>query len=160
NRIATAHPDIGGLEVGRPNPTEAFLHLIRRQLFARAVREEAGWGVVECDVFPLGPGLAEVAERLARGLARIAEPIATLRERLLGGLDEEADELDSPTRNRIEAAGRSLSRRVLMPLAAWQEMLRALTEPQRDPGERPYQVMFLRLARAEGGREIDVGLHR
>ena len=68
--------------------------------------------------------------------------------------------MDAATRNRIEAAGRSLNRRVLMPLSAWQNMLRALTEPPAEPGSRPDQILFLRLARAEGGREIDVGLHR
>jgi hypothetical protein len=100
------------------------------------------------------------AERLARALARIAEPIATLRERLLGRLDEEADDMDAATRNRIEAAGRSLNRRVLMPLSAWQNMARSLTDAPAEPGRRPDQIMFLRLARVEGGREIDVGLHR
>ena len=144
----------------RPNPTEAFLRLIRHQVHARAIGDEAAWGALECDVFPLGPGVAEAAERLARALARIAEPIATLRERLLARLDEEADDMDAATRNRIEAAGRSLNRRVLMPLSAWQNMLHALTDAPAEPGSRPDQILFLRLARAEGGREIDVGLHR
>ena len=126
----------------------------------RRQRGRGAWGAAECDVFPAGPGVAEAAERLARALARIAEPIATLRERLLGRLDEEADDMDAATRNRIEAAGRSLNRRVLMPLSAWQNMAQALTEAPAEPGSRPGQIMFLRLARVEGGREIDVGLHR
>ena len=68
--------------------------------------------------------------------------------------------MDAATRNRIEAAGRSLNRRILMPLSAWQNMAHALTEAQAEPGSRPDQILFLRLARVEGGREIDVGLHR
>jgi len=159
SRIAGDHPDLGGLDVGRPNPTEAFLHLIRHQLLARAKRDDS-WGALECDVFPLGPGVGEAAERLARALARIAEPIATLRERLLVRLDEEADDMDGATRNRIEAMGRSLNRRVLAPLSAWQTMLNALTGQETEPGNRPHQILFLRLMRADGGREIDVGLHR
>ena len=147
-------------EGGRPNPTEAFLRLIRQQVLARGPGDEAAWGALECDVFPLGPGVAEASERLARALARIANPIATLRERLLGRLDEEADDMDAATRNRIEAAGRSLNRRVLMPLSAWQNMLHALTDDQAEPGSRQEQILFLRLDRVEGGREIDVGLHR
>ena len=67
--------------------------------------------------------------------------------------------MDAATRNRIEAAGRSLNRRVLMPLSAWQNMLRALNE-RAEPGNRPNHVMFLRLDRIEGDRELDVGLHR
>ena len=160
NRITEAPPEVGGLEAGRPNPTEAFLRLARQQVLARAPRDEVGWGALECDVLPIGPGVAEAAERLARALARIAEPIATLRERLLGRLDEEADDMDAATRNRIDAAGRSLSRRVLAPLTAWQQMLHGLLEAEAAPGERPQQIMFLRLDRLEDGRERDVGLHR
>jgi ATP-dependent DNA helicase DinG len=159
-RIGSEHPEVGGLDAGRPNPTEAFLRLARHQLMARAARDDSGWGALECDVFPLGPEVGEAAVRLARALARIAGPIATLRERLLGRLDEEADDMDAATRNRIEAAGRSLNRRVLAPLSAWQTMLHSLTEPQADAGDRPHQVLFLRLDRLEGGREIDIGLHR
>jgi ATP-dependent DNA helicase DinG len=160
SRIGEDHPELGGLDAGRPNPTEAFLRLIRHQVYARAIGDEAARGAAESDVFPPGPGVAEAAERLARALARIALPIATLRERLLGRLDEEADEMDAATRNRIEAAARSLNRRILMPLSAWQNMAQALTEAPVEPGTRPGHIMFLRLSRVDGGREIDVGLHR
>ena len=160
SRIGTDLPEPGGQGAGRPNPTEGFLRLVRHQLLARVARDEMGWGGLECEVFPLGPGVGEAAGSLARALARIAEPIATLRERLLGRLDEEADDMDSATRNRIEAAGRSLNRRALAPLSAWQTMLHGLNESRPEPGERPDEILFLRLARAEGGREIDVGLHR
>ena len=110
--------------------------------------------------FSAEPGVAEAADRLARALARIAEPLATLRERLLARLDDEAEDMDEATRNRIEAIGRSLNRRALNPLQAWQTMLRRLTEPQPDPGQRPSHVLFLRLDRADGLRDLDVGLHR
>jgi ATP-dependent DNA helicase DinG len=160
SRITGVQLELGGSGSGRPNPTEAFLRLARDQVLARAPRDDGAWGALECDVFPPGAGVIEAAERLARALARIAEPVATLRERLLGRLDEEADDMDATTRNRIEAAGRSLNRRVLTPLSAWQNMLHALAEPEGEPGERPHQVLFLRLERMEDGRERDVGLHR
>ena len=164
-RLAEDQPETGGVDAGRPNPTEAFLRLIRRQVIARIGGEgEAPRGALECDVFPLGPGVAEVADRLARALARLAEPIATLRERLLARLDEEADDMDAATRNRIEAAGRSLNRRALAPLSAWQNMLHTLTEPRPAAGKRPDHVLFLRVDRVDGGgggaRDMDVGLHR
>jgi ATP-dependent DNA helicase DinG len=160
----TASPTLprsaGEGETGRANATEEFLRLIRHQVLARIVEDDYSRGSVECDVYPLGPGVAEAADRLARALARIAGPIATLRERLLARLDEEADDMDAATRNRIEAAGRSLNRRALNPLLAWQNMLHALAEQQPAPGTRPSQVLFLRLVRGEGRRELDVGLHR
>jgi ATP-dependent DNA helicase DinG len=153
---------LSGLDGVQVNPAEHFLRLIRHQLLARAARTEAPWAAIECDVRLLGPGVADVAERLKRALARIAEPIATLCERLLRRLDEEADDLDPVTRNRIEAVGRSLNRRVLAPLSAWQNMLHALIDRQNAPAEQhsPSQILFFRLARAGAGRELDVGLHR
>lgn len=159
-RLEENHPDLGNLDGGRTNATEDFLRLIRHQVLARIVEDEYSRGSVESDVYPLGPGVAEAADRLARALARIAGPIATLRERLLARLDEEADDMDAATRNRIEATGRSLNRRALNPLSAWQNMLHALADQQPVPGTRPSQVLFLRLVRGEGRREIDVGLHR
>ena len=162
-RLTGEHPDLGGLDTGRPNPTEAFLRLIRHQVSARTdgdPRFETSYGAMECDVYPIGPGVADAADRLARALSRIAEPLATLRERLLARLDEEADDMDAATRNRIEAASRSLNRRALHPLAAWQGMLRALNEPIPVPGSRPGHVLFLRVRRSDGLRDVDIGLHR
>ncbi len=168
SRLHEAGQELDGIEPARPNPSEAFLRLVRRQVLARtaggdvtpspAARPLAG--PTECDVFPVNEDLGNAAERLARALARIAEPLATLRERLLARLDDEAEEMDEPTRNRIEAIGRSLVRRALNPLQAWQSMLWTLTEPPAEPGQRPGHVLFLRLDRREAGREVDVGLHR
>jgi ATP-dependent DNA helicase DinG len=39
-------------------------------------------------------------------------------------------------------------------------MLHALSEPRPRSAERPDQILFLHLMRADGGREIDVGLRR
>jgi ATP-dependent DNA helicase DinG len=153
-------PELDHVGSGRPNPSEALLRLIRRQVLARTAEGRPSFGSAECDVFPLNDDAASAAERLARALARISEPLATLRERLLARLDDEADEMDEATRNRIEAIGRSLTRRALNPLQAWQSMLWSLTEPQPDPGQRPTHVLFLRLDRRDGLRDLDVGLHR
>ncbi|MBN8906668.1 MAG: ATP-dependent DNA helicase, partial [Rhodospirillales bacterium] len=39
-------------------------------------------------------------------------------------------------------------------------MLRALAEPSPDPGQRPGTVLFFKLDRRDGGRDVDVGVHR
>ena len=131
----------------RPNPTEAFLRLIRRQVLARtAARDgEVARGALECDVFPLDPDVAEAADRLARALARIAEPLATLRERLLARLDDEAEDLDEadPQPHRgdralARPAGARLRCQPGRPCCS------ALTEPPPDPGTAPGHVLFLR----------------
>ncbi len=161
-RLAEGGPELAGLDAGKPNPSEALLRLIRRQVLARvgdAGEPHSGGASLECDLFPLLPEMPDTAERLRRALARIAEPLATLRERLAALLDEEAEELEPATRNRIEAVCRSIQRRALGPLAAWQAMLQAVTEAPSEPGIRPDHVMFLRLERREQA-DRDAGLHR
>jgi ATP-dependent DNA helicase DinG len=164
SRMHDEWADLEGLEPARPNPTEAFLRLIRRQVLARTAGPDAGrgatFGTLECDVFPISEDAAQAADRLARALGRIAEPLETLRVRLLARLDDEAEEIDDVSRNRIEAICRSLTRRAVNPLTAWTTMLHSLTEPQPDPGQRPHTIHFLRLDRRDSARDVDAGLHR
>ncbi len=151
----------GGLDSGRVNPAEAFLRLVRQQVLARlpGAADPPRRGALECDLFPLAPGMAEAASVLERALGRIAAPLRTLAERLAARLEDEAEELDTATRGRIETICRSLERRALGQLRAWQAMLRVLSEPPPEPGERPQYVLFLRLERSELG-DRDMGLHR
>jgi ATP-dependent DNA helicase DinG len=159
-RLAEDAPELGGLVPGQPNPTELLLRLIRKQALARTQGDaDPARGSVECDLFPPSPELAEAARLLRRALARIAEPLTTLRTRLLARLEDEAEDLDEPLRNRIEATGRSLKRRAIDPLTAWGAMLDAVSAPPPEPGTRPEHVLFLRLDRREG-RDVDAGLHR
>jgi ATP-dependent DNA helicase DinG len=159
-RLSQDGPELAGLDAGQPNPTEALLRLFRHQVLARTSGTETDpRGALECDLFPLLPELRPVADRLARALSRIAEPLTLLRQRLAARLEDEAEDLDSPTRNRIEAACRSIGRRALAPLSAWQAMLGSLVAPEPDPGQRPDHIMFLRLDRRDGN-DRDAGLHR
>ena len=68
--------------------------------------------------------------------------------------------MDAATRNRIEAIGRSLLRRALNPLAAWQAMLRHIAGPEPSAGHAAAYVFFLQLERRHDRQDLDVGLHR
>ena len=158
--------EIAGLDAGRPNPTEAFLRLARQQVLARTQGDgdprepnRASYGAQECDLFPPAIGMPEAGDYLGRALLRIREPLVTLRTRLLARLEDEAEDMDAATRNRIEAACRSLARRAIDPLGAWRAMLRAMVENPPEPGTRPEHVLFLRLDRRDGA-DRDVGLQR
>jgi len=150
---------LNALLPAQDNPTEAFLRVVRRQVLARNADAEANASgmTLEADLHPVLPELPGAAERLARALHRIAEPLKTLRSRLLARLQEEAETLEETLRTRIEAAARTLARRALDPLAAWCEMLHAVSEPEPEPDRRPEQVLFLRLERVDG-LERDVAL--
>jgi len=167
DRLGEALPELAG-EASEGNPTEAFLRAARQQVLARVQGDGArgagsgdagAGGALECDLYPAGPDLPSRAAVLARALHRLATPLKTLSARLAARLEDEAEELDEATRNRIEAACRSLKRRAIDPLAAWEAMLGAVpAEPPR-PGERPEHIFFLRLDR-RGTEDRDVGLHR
>ncbi len=143
------------------NPSEAFLRLARGQVLARLTGESeaGGRGSLECELYPVGPDLPDAALLLGRALARIAEPLKTLRDRLGQRLVDEADELETAQRNRIEAAQRSVKRRAIDRLTAWQAMLQAVAAAPPTPGARPEHVHTLHLDRREG-MDRDVGLHR
>jgi ATP-dependent DNA helicase DinG len=162
-RLADAGSDLA-LEPGQSSPTEAFLRLLRRQVLARqADPDPSAPFSLECDLHPVLPELPDAAAMLGRALARLAAPLATLAERLAARLSEEAETLEEAERNRIEAVCRSLRRRALDPLAAWQAMLRAVAARPLEPGMRPQHVLFIRLERREDagrGRQTDVGLHQ
>ncbi|MGB0681216.1 MAG: ATP-dependent DNA helicase [Magnetovibrionaceae bacterium] len=137
-------------------PMEEFLSLCRRQVLARAEEEGAGGGSysLECTPHPPVPGLIDCAQTLKAALEDLRKPVAALVGALYALLDDEADELETRARVRIEAMAGSLERRALQQIAAWNAMLDALAmAPAED------FVDWLGLER-RFGREIDVGLHR
>ncbi len=146
-------------DLGLANPTEAFLRVARQQVLARTA-EDGGVYDVECDLHPVLPALAETGAALERALKRIEDPLTMLRDRLNARLeDDEAEELEVGERIRLETAAKGIERRAIMPLQAWQGMLRALRDNPPQPGERRPFVDWLALSRRDG-REVDAGLHR
>ncbi len=134
-------------------PTEAFLAHVRRQVLARA-RDADGPYSLETETRPPNPGLIEAAAALDAALARLEEPLEELRGRLLGRLEREAAELDSPTRRRIEAMAGTIARRGLVRLSAWRAMLAALS------AETPPEYLDWLMVERDGRGESDVALCR
>ncbi len=133
---------------------ERFLALARRQVYARTAGGDGSPYSLETETSPPLPGLAEAAAELSAALGQLAQPLKELSRYLADMLDDEAAELDSATRQRIESVCRSIQRRALLPLAAWMGMLaHAGEEPRAD------FVDWLAVERIEG-RDVDVGLHR
>jgi ATP-dependent DNA helicase DinG len=144
-------------------PAETFLALVRQQVLARAGGGETDFGHgLECEPVPLNPGLAEAARDLAAMLDSLVRPLVELRAALTAKLDAEANELETATRNRIEAVCRALHHRGELQARAWRDMLRDLIEPKpampADNDDTPF-VDWFALERIEG-REIDVGFYR
>ena len=156
-RILPAEGWHGRLIDGGPvGPAEAFLALVRAQVYARAGREE--FHSLECAPHPTGDGLVEAADALAQALEDLIRPMAALSRQLLKKLDTEADSLESGARNRLDSLSQSIARRREMLEHGWVPMLHGLMTP---PSEETLQnfVDWFEVERLQG-REVNVGMHR
>ncbi|MGF1627674.1 MAG: ATP-dependent DNA helicase, partial [Alphaproteobacteria bacterium] len=141
------------LREGQPEgPAELFLAHVREQVYARADSE--GPYSLECDLRPVSEPMARTAALLDSALEDLARPLKRLAARFLRKLDEEADTLDSSTRNRLEAGIRALARRAEMTIPGWRGLLQSI---DRDPP--PAFVDWLTVERIDG-RDIDLGARR
>jgi len=132
---------------------EAFFAVVRTQVYARDGNGDTPYSL-ETETAPLIDGLGEAAQALDKALARLAKPLGRLIGALAAKLDEDADELDTATRNRIEAIVRSLERRGRMQVQAWRQMLDALAN------ETPEDFVDWFAVDRIDGREFDIGMHR
>jgi ATP-dependent DNA helicase DinG len=141
------------IQAGAPEgPTEIFLALVRQQVLARA--DSGGGQTLETDCDPLIDGLERESGLLSAELLELQRPMLMLAGELLKKLDARADELDSAERARIEAVARSLKRRAGVMIAGFIDMLDHLIS-----SPPPAFVGWFAIEQ-QGGREIDVGLHR
>jgi len=141
------------IEAAPRGPAEDFLARLRTQVLARAEDGDAGYSL-ECEPHPATDGLLAAAGTLETALARLGKPMGELIERLAARLDDEADSLDTQTRNRVESVTRSLERRGLTQISAWRDMLKALGN------ETPEAFVDWFAVERQFGREVDVAFHR
>jgi ATP-dependent DNA helicase DinG len=132
---------------------EKFLVLVRRQVLARAVLADAGYGV-QAEARPPVDGLIETGALLAEALERLAFALKRLSDKLRTRLEDPNDPPEAALRQRLDATIRSLDRRAELQLAVWGRLLRDLGKPAQ-----PDTVEWLALDRVEG-LETDVGVSR
>ena len=156
-RAAAALPRagwMGRIQAGMPaGPAETFLERCRSQVHARSAAADSGYGL-EATLDEPVPGLIEAAAALEAALGRVAEPLKVLSESLAAMMDEDAAELETDARTRIESARRGLERRAEL-IEEWRAMLRDL----RRGGAPERYVDWLSVER-RAGREFDVALKR
>ncbi len=145
------HQRISG---GEPmGPFEDFLRRVRQQVYARDINSNSPFSL-EAGIESPVEGLLEAADKLKEALDQIRQPLQRLIKGLMALMDEEADELDTNNRQRIEATCASLERRGVQQVLAWVAMLESLF------GETPPEfVDWFSVERIEG-RDMDVGMHR
>ena len=132
---------------------ENFLAELRQQVYARAKDARSPYDL-ETETDSPVPGLLDAAESLRESLNRLIQPMRTLSERLMVVLEENASDLDTPLRNRIDSVSRGLRLRAEGELEAWRSMLEALAD-----GTPEEFVDWFSITRSQG-RDIDIGMHR
>ena len=154
-RAATALPGPGWtrrIQGGQPEGSaEDFLTLVRQQVLARS--EASNSNSLETDCLPLVDGLADAVADLSTALMDLKKPMSALANVLLKKLDDEASELNTNDRGRIESLARSLKRRGELVVGGWISMLNHLLESP--------DALFVDWFSIDQsfGREADVGLH-
>ncbi len=134
-------------------PTEAFLALVRQQVYARSANTDSPYDL-ETDPHPALDGVIAAAATLAGALADLARPVGSLIGLLHKMLADDSDSLETPTRVKIEAVAASLERRALTQVGAWRAMLDALQT------ETPTEFVDWFGIQRLGGRDFDIGFHR
>ncbi len=140
------------IQQGQPEgETEAFLMLVRQQVIARSENESGA--SLETDCRPFIDGLRAAAGTLAAALIDLKRPMSALAKQLMKRLDDEAADLNSTERARIEALSRSLTRRSELMLGGFVDMLGRLVD------EADNQFVDWFSVEQAWDREIDTGLH-
>ncbi|TNE56667.1 MAG: ATP-dependent DNA helicase [Alphaproteobacteria bacterium] len=134
-------------------PAEGFFALVHKQVTARAAQPDSPFDL-ETDIDPLVDGLLEEAQAFAKALIDLARPMMALAKALADRLEDEAEDLDTNTRGRIDSAVRGLERRAKLMVPSWVQMLQSLGSPT--PEEF---VDWFGVVRAFG-RDADVGMYR
>ncbi|HLJ64775.1 MAG TPA: ATP-dependent DNA helicase, partial [Stellaceae bacterium] len=147
------------IAAGRPEGVcEAFFTKLRQQVHARQVPEgakarEAGYSLETATTPPVA-GFIEAANALAGALEAIAAPLKRVAQRLMRRLQDEAADLDTATRHRIDAVVRGLERRAILELGGWRSMLLELAAERGQAF-----VDWLAVERVQG-QEVDYAFHR
>jgi len=143
---------IEGTPIG---PSEKFLSIIRAHIYALSSGRDEFHSV---ETYTKNPSdeLIEAAKTLQSALEELAGPLKRLSAVLLKKLDQEADELDSSTRNRLESISRSITRRTETISDGWIPMLGGFLDKLTPDNNF---VEWFELSRS-AGREMDVGMYR
>ena len=143
------------LHNGAPRgPGEVFLAAAYQHVKARSANDDAFYSL-EADTEPLSDEMLEAARGLGVGLARLSQPLLSLAYRLRKKITEQAKELETYQRARIEAAARGLEKRARIIVPEWIAMLSSLENGDR----REEFVDWFEIER-EDGRDYDIGLWR
>jgi ATP-dependent DNA helicase DinG len=156
-RAAAALPGEGWLARIASNTAqgaaEEFFARVRAHVYARAQRPDDPY-TLEAATHTLSDELRRSAAALEQALAELTVPMQQLARVIANRLADEAEELDTSERTRLEAARGGITRRVDAMILPWRAMLRDLEKGTAEGFTDWFSV------ERGGTREYDAGLHR
>lgn len=132
---------------------EQFFVLIRSLVYARSDNPNAHYDI-QTDLYPCPDELIELAGKFKSELEHLLTPLMALAAQIDKILNDEADTVDTQTRQRLEGLARSLLRRASGPVASWCQLLGDLSVMGRDGF-----VDWMQISRIDG-TDRDIGLYR
>ena len=132
---------------------EAFFVIIRKLVYARSDNPHSHYDL-QTDLYPCPDELIVSARAFKERLEGLLSPLMALAGQIEKILNDEADTLDTQTRQRLEGLSRSLLRRASGPVAAWCQLLGDLSVMGRDGF-----VDWMQISRIDS-TDRDVGLYR
>ena len=145
----------GGIELGLAapsGPAERFFERACVQVLFRARND--GEDYLETAIDPPQDGLMAAAKDFLAAMEELSAPLRALQAALARVLDEQASELETQERIRIDAVMRGLARRAGGQVQAWRAMLQSLFE-----GPQEAFVDWFAVSRARTGA-FDVSMRR
>ncbi|WP_319637413.1 ATP-dependent DNA helicase [Pacificispira spongiicola] len=134
-------------------PVEQFLAAVRGQVYARSLDAKGPFGL-EVETNDPAPDLVAAAEAAGTLFQSLGKAATDLRNGMLARLSEEAEELESAEKARIDQICRSLQHRVIDYAAAAVNMTKSLDGATPDSFVDWFDVDRI------DGRDLDVGMRR
>ena len=140
-------------EASPAGPAEVFFATVREAVYSRVSSPDSLYNL-QAELYPAPEAVIKAGLEFKNSLDQLSDPLIRLAKYLQSLLDDEAENLDSQTRTRIEGAARSLMRRASGPVASWLVMLDDLTGNGRDGF-----IDWIQIDRRDS-KDIDLGLLR
>ena len=140
-------------EASPAGPAEVFFATVREAVYSRVSSPDSLYDL-QAELYPAPEAVIKAGLEFKNSLDQLSDPLIRLAKYLQSLLDDEAENLDSQTRTRIEGAARSLMRRASGPVASWLVMLDDLTGNGRDGF-----IDWMQIDRRDS-KDIDLGLLR
>lgn len=133
---------------------EELLSAISAHVMTRVTDSQSHY-TIECDITPVTDDLIEKAKKAQTSLKKLQKPLADLSNNLRAIMEDNADDWDKDTLDRLDNLSASIERRSTLLVSAWVMMVEELIESKNDDAF----INWFELTRING-KNYDAGMFR